>query len=143
MLFRSTAEASVAGYALSGKTTGLQLGKADTGAALADNTTDKSESFNVRTTTAHVRSERLVLAQLPITEPIGAGTAEQTQLTLDGMVLNVDGFGTQEQKVAKYRDLVPRNFRAGLKLFYREDSGLMSPREVVALRPRPDLVVYE
>ena len=59
------------------------------------------------------------------------------------MVLNVDGFGTQEQKVAKYRDLVPRNFRAGFKLFYREDSGLMSPREVLALRPRPDLVVYE
>ena len=87
---RNTAEASVAGYALSGKTTGLQLGKADTGAALADNTTDKSESFNVRTTTAHVRSERLALAQLPITEPIGAGTAEQTQLTLDGMVLDLD-----------------------------------------------------
>ena len=64
--------------------------KAGTGAALADNTTDKSESFHVRKTTAHVRSERLVLAQLPIDEPIGAGTAEQAQLTLDGMVLNVE-----------------------------------------------------
>lgn len=90
--FRVTgaAEASLAGYALSAKSTGLQLGRADTGAALADTTTDKSESFTVRGTTAHVRSERLVMAQLPITEPIGAGTAEQVQLTLEGMVLNVE-----------------------------------------------------
>jgi len=59
------------------------------------------------------------------------------------LTLNVDGFGTKEQKVAKYRDLVPRTSNAGFKLFYREDEGLMSPREVLALRPDPDFVVYE
>ena len=59
------------------------------------------------------------------------------------VTLNVDGFGTKEQKLAKYRVLVPRRFRAGFKLFYREDEGLMSPREVLALRPEPDFVVYE
>jgi len=59
------------------------------------------------------------------------------------VTLNVDGFGTKEQKLAKYRVLVPRRFRAGFKLFYREDTGLMSPREVLALRPEPDIVVYE
>ena len=59
------------------------------------------------------------------------------------LTLNVDGFGTKAQKLAKYRVLVPRRFRAGFKLFYREDTGLMSPREVNALKPLPDVVVYE
>ncbi len=59
------------------------------------------------------------------------------------MTLNVDGFGTSDQKVAKYRALVPQRFRAGFKLFYREDTGLMTPRQVLGLRPRPDFVVYE
>jgi len=31
----------------------------------------------------------------------------------------------------------------GFKLFFREDTGLMSPRDVLALRPAPDVVVYE
>jgi len=59
------------------------------------------------------------------------------------LTLNVDGFGTKEQKLAKYRVLVPKRFRAGFKLFYREDTGLMSPREVNAMKPLPDVVVYE
>ena len=59
------------------------------------------------------------------------------------VTLNVDGFGTKAQKLAKYRELVPRRFGAGFKLFYREDTGLMTPREVLALRPQPDIVVYE
>lgn len=59
------------------------------------------------------------------------------------VTLNVDGFGTKAQKLSKYRALVPRRYHAGFKLFYREDTDLMSPREVDALRPQPDVVVYE
>jgi hypothetical protein len=61
------------------------------------------------------------------------------------MVLNVDGFGGREIKTAKYRDFATdRRFHTGLKLFYREDAPeLMSPRQVMALQPRPDVVVYE
>ncbi|HZI91379.1 MAG TPA: hypothetical protein VFD31_07110 [Thermoleophilaceae bacterium] len=59
------------------------------------------------------------------------------------VTLNVDGFGTKAQKLSKYRALVPRGYHAGFKLFYREDTGLMSPREVNAVRPQPDVVVYE
>ena len=60
-------------------------------------------------------------------------------------VIDVDGFGTRAQKVAKYRELTrgARRFAHGLKLFYREDTGLMAPREVLRLRPQPQLVVYE
>ena len=31
----------------------------------------------------------------------------------------------------------------GFKLFFREDTGLMSPRDVLALEPAPDVVVFE
>jgi len=58
-------------------------------------------------------------------------------------VINVDGFGSQAQKVAKYRDLESHRFHAGFKLFYEEDTGLMTPQRVLRLRPEPDLIVYE
>ncbi|MBA2505924.1 MAG: hypothetical protein H0V29_08270 [Thermoleophilaceae bacterium] len=61
------------------------------------------------------------------------------------LVMNIDGFGNRADKIAVYRDLAPRGRKLGrgFKLFYEEDEGLMSPREVMRLRPRPDVVVYE
>ena len=62
------------------------------------------------------------------------------------MVLNVDGFGGQEIKKAKYDAFAkgtPKGFRTGYKLFYREDTDLMTPREVMKMRPRPDVIAYE
>ena len=40
-------------------------------------------------------------------------------------VLNVDGFGTQSLKVAKYKEFAAQatGFRHGFKLFYQEDRG--------------------
>jgi hypothetical protein len=60
-------------------------------------------------------------------------------------VLNVDGFGSQALKIAKYHDFVSQapGFRRGFKLFYQEDADTMSPRQVMRLSPRPDVVVYE
>jgi hypothetical protein len=60
-------------------------------------------------------------------------------------VLNVDGFGTQSLKIAKYKGFMAqtRDFRRGFKLFYHEDTDTMTPSEVMRLRPRPDVVVYE
>jgi hypothetical protein len=61
------------------------------------------------------------------------------------LTLNVDGFGTAADKQAKYRDLVERrpDHHIGFKLFYEEDTGLMSPDDVLDLRPAPDVVIYE
>jgi hypothetical protein len=61
------------------------------------------------------------------------------------MVLNTDGFGGKAIKVAKYHEFTraAREFDQGFKLFFEEDTGLMSPREVLRLRPPPDVVVYE
>jgi len=61
------------------------------------------------------------------------------------LTMNVDGFGDQANKVSKY-DLFTSEltrFHNGFKLFYEEDTDLMSPAQVLALRPPPDLVVYE
>jgi hypothetical protein len=60
-------------------------------------------------------------------------------------VVNVDGFGSQVVKVAKYRAFQARTprLRRGFKLFYKEDLDLMRPAEVLRMRPRPDVVVYE
>jgi hypothetical protein len=61
------------------------------------------------------------------------------------IVLNADGFGGQAVKKAKYRAFTRQapGFDQGFKLFYREDVDLMTPRQVMRLRPPPDFVVYE
>jgi len=60
-------------------------------------------------------------------------------------VVNVDGFGSTSVKVAKYHSFVGTTpaMRRGFKLFYKEDVQTMSPKSVMALSPRPDVVVYE
>jgi hypothetical protein len=61
------------------------------------------------------------------------------------LVVNVDGFGDQPNKISKYHEFtkdLPRRFN-GLKLFYEEDVNLMKPKQVLRLHPQPDLIVYE
>ncbi len=61
------------------------------------------------------------------------------------LVVNVDGFGDQPNKISKYHEFTrgKRDRHHGFKLFYKEDLNLMKPRDVLRLRPQPDLVVYE
>jgi hypothetical protein len=62
------------------------------------------------------------------------------------LVLNADGFGTRQAKTSKYEQLAPprgSKLFPGFKLFYEEDDGLMSPKQVMRLDPRPFFVVYE
>jgi hypothetical protein len=61
------------------------------------------------------------------------------------VTMNVDGFGDRPNKIAKYREFTHdgTHFRRGYKLFYEEDTNLMTPRSVMALQPRPDFIVYE
>jgi hypothetical protein len=60
-------------------------------------------------------------------------------------VLNADGFGSRAAKVSKYHRFTRQSpgFGAGFKLFYKEDVGMMTPRQVLRLKPPPDVVVYE
>jgi hypothetical protein len=67
------------------------------------------------------------------------------------IVSNVDGYGTPALKAGVYGqltgpDVLPRAAGAsfiGFKLFFREDTDLMDPAAVLALRPQPSIVVYE
>jgi hypothetical protein len=79
------------------------------------------------------------------------------------IIHNVDGFGGADAKKNVYDKLAYRVGAGaagatgvsgtvgtaadgrynGLKLFFHEDSGLMAPAEVLALKPAPDVVVYE
>jgi len=61
------------------------------------------------------------------------------------LTVNVDGFGDRPNKLSKYRAFTHqrKRFYNGYKLFYNEDTNLMQPRDVLRMRPRPDLVMYE
>ncbi|MEU9115440.1 hypothetical protein AB0D04_27565 [Streptomyces sp. NPDC048483] len=65
------------------------------------------------------------------------------------LIKSVDGIGSPALKRGTWRRLVsrmPEGVHAGFKLFYEEDaqgSRLMSPKEVLALTPRPEYVMYE
>lgn len=61
------------------------------------------------------------------------------------MVLHADGFGTPSSKMTILHQLAFPHppFGVGFKLFFTEDTRLMSPREVMRLRPRPDVITYQ
>ena len=59
-------------------------------------------------------------------------------------VQHVDGFGTPGQKLATYRSVSrPEQFAMGFKLFYDEDTALMTPERVLAVRPRVRFISYQ
>lgn len=60
------------------------------------------------------------------------------------LVFNVDGLGGRAAKISKYRDFAAdHRFPLGFKVFYDADTNLMSPADVLRLRPRPVIVEYE
>ena len=64
-------------------------------------------------------------------------------------IKSVDGIGHRSDKEATWRKLTPQlapGVHAGFKLFYKEDARhgpLMTPQQVMLLKPRPELVIYE
>jgi hypothetical protein len=61
------------------------------------------------------------------------------------LVIDADGYGAPELKTAVYNFLVrdePVEF-AGVKLFYDQDVPLMTPQEILALVPAPDVIIYQ
>jgi hypothetical protein len=66
------------------------------------------------------------------------------------LIKSVDGLGPPGPKKNTYRVVnktTPKHVHAGFKLFFTEDAEgggrLMTPREVLALKPRPEYVMYE
>ncbi len=60
------------------------------------------------------------------------------------VVLVMDGFGSQTLKRSSYRAVMRQPLAyAGIKLFYRQDTNLFSPPEVLSLTPAPVVVIYQ
>ncbi len=65
------------------------------------------------------------------------------------IIKSVDGIGNQAEKTTTWTSLtknLPPAVNPGFKLFYEEDARhgpLMTPKQVLALRPKPDYVLYE
>ena len=60
------------------------------------------------------------------------------------MVQHVDGFGTPSQKIDTFRAVArPRQFEMGFKLFYDEDTRLMSARDVHRISPAVRFVSFQ
>ena len=77
---------------------------------------------------------------------------ERSMHTTPGVVIvkSVDGLGSAHAKAATYANLMERTapgVHAGFKLFFYEDTqhggALMSARQVLALSPQPEYVMYE
>ncbi len=77
---------------------------------------------------------------------------EEAIKTFPGVALikSIDGLGPSHTKVNTYNYLMKRTsplMRAGFKLFFQEDTEngrkLMTPQEVLALKPQPEYVMYE
>jgi predicted phage baseplate assembly protein len=81
----ATLERSLADFALSARASGVTVTKPDGSGAPGD-----LDSFKLRTATIRSGSQPLELAALPIDEPLGSGTAEERQLTLDSLVLGLE-----------------------------------------------------
>jgi hypothetical protein len=100
--------------------------------------------FMARLVRRHNLPEKLLLVHR-FTNDMIARPQRLAQVAGVHTVINVDGFGSNTVKIAKYQSFVrgtPRMGR-GFKLFYKEDVKTMTPRQVMALTPRPDVVVYE
>jgi hypothetical protein len=66
---------------------------------------------------------------------------------VDGVdfVLEVDGWGPPEDKLATYGVIAgpPLIEYYGFKLWYDQDEPLMTPEQVLALNPSPDVIIYQ
>ena len=93
----------------------------------------------------HQLPEKLLVVH-QFTEDMISARSELRDRPGVAIVLNSDGFGDPPNKISKYDALRPDRrtpFYPGFKLFYREDLDLMSPDDVLDLRPAPKLIVYE
>lgn len=71
--------------------------------------------------------------------------AQITPLPNVDLVLVMDGWGTIDSKRNNYQYFVKEQLLqyGGIKLFYRQDTPLMTPQQVIELDPTPLIVIYQ
>jgi len=105
-------------------------------------TVDAVSAYLARIVRRHKLPEKLLIVHRFTPDMIRGRLKPRRSVAIS---VNIDGFGSADQKRGVYQRLARRRGRVrnGFKLFYEEDTGLMSPRQVLRLRPRPDVVIYE
>jgi hypothetical protein len=117
-----------------GRTTGKEL---DSVSRYLDGIV-REKSLPQKVLVFHQVAARVVRRQEAITERPGVA-----------VIKSVDGIGSREAKIDTWRVLVrdlPPAIHSGFKLFFDEDTRhgpLMTPKQVLALRPQPEYVLYE
>jgi hypothetical protein len=120
--------------AVYGRTTGKEL---DSVARYLDRIV-REKALPQKVLVFHQVAARVVRRQEAITEHPGVA-----------VIKSVDGIGSREAKIDTWRVLVrdlPPAVHSGFKLFFDEDTRhgpLMTPKQVLALRPQPEYVLYE
>jgi len=98
---------------------------------------------------AGIVAEEDLPEKLFVVHQFTSGMVRDRHLVIDrpglATTFHIDGFGGQSAKRSKYQQLRPEPpFGAGFKLFYRQDTDLFTPDEVMTtLTPPPDLVTYQ
>jgi predicted phage baseplate assembly protein len=96
-IVREVNEKTVTGFSLSSRVTGLALTQTDSN-LLSNTDTDKKKRFSIRTTTAHVQSQRQILKELPIESPLQTNCTNEVrgqeligikEIMLDRLVLGL------------------------------------------------------
>jgi len=61
------------------------------------------------------------------------------------IVLDMDGFGDRTLKLSTYRAILRQGPLAwtGFKLFYKQDTNLFTPADVMKLNPQPAVIIYQ
>jgi hypothetical protein len=94
-------------------------------------------------TARHRLPQKLLLVHQFTTGMIRGKAAVQARPNL-AIVFNMDGFGHQAAKLAKYRVMAAdRRFALGFKLFYRQDIDLFTPGELLAVKPAPSVLEFQ
>ena len=97
-----------------------------------------------RIVTRHALPQKLLVAH-QFTPNMIRRRARVRQRPGVAVTISVDGVGSRRLKEGTYRRLARAGdgLYDGFKLFYEEDGRVMTPAQVLRLRPEPDFVVYE
>lgn len=125
-------------HVLPGETPGIELGSIDA----ADVT--EAQEWLVQIAEKYGTSRKMLLIHQFNVYSVSNKDKIKPMAGVD-LVLNMDGWGPPWQKLETWEVIIeqtPIEYN-GIKLFYRQDEPLMTPAEVMALEPTPDVINYQ
>lgn len=104
---------------------------------------DDVSRYLARIVAVHHLPQKLLVVHEFVPEMIAGSRAIVARPGI-AITFHIDGFGARAAKRGHYR-LLRRNapFFNGFKVFFKQDIDMLSPANVMALRPPPDLITYE